>query len=164
MGVRFNRHGAKKQLFTGSAGMLHLWCNYAAPLVFLCSFVHKGIVLPQYSYWITPVLLLDTPVLLIGLLQYFDWITPVLLLDYSSTSIRIYKSTGSCFPANLHFLINSSTHFLVYLYLVYSSTSDNIYYRKMNIDKPCHNSFCEPAATERRSKKTHGFHRCTRSL
>ena len=23
----------------------------------------------------------------------------------------------------------------------------------MNIDKPCHNSFCEPAATERRSKK-----------
>ena len=30
----------------------------------------------------------------------------------------------------------------------------------MNIDKPCHNSFCEPAATERKSKKTHGFHRC----
>ena len=26
---------------------------------------------------------------------------------------------------------------------------------KMNRDKPCHNSFCEPAATERRSKKTH---------
>ena len=24
---------------------------------------------------------------------------------------------------------------------------------KMNRDKPCHNSFCEPAATERRSKK-----------
>ena len=23
----------------------------------------------------------------------------------------------------------------------------------MNIDKPCHNSSCEPAATERRSKK-----------
>ena len=23
----------------------------------------------------------------------------------------------------------------------------------MNIDKPCYNSFCEPAATERRSKK-----------
>ena len=30
----------------------------------------------------------------------------------------------------------------------------------MNIDKPCHNSFCEPAATERKSKKIHGFHRC----
>ena len=28
---------------------------------------------------------------------------------------------------------------------------------KMNRDKPCHNSFCEPAATERRSKKTHGL-------
>ena len=28
----------------------------------------------------------------------------------------------------------------------------------------CYNSFCESAATERRSKKTHGFHRCTRSL
>ena len=27
----------------------------------------------------------------------------------------------------------------------------------MNIDKPCHNSFCEPAATGRRSKKTHGL-------
>ena len=24
---------------------------------------------------------------------------------------------------------------------------------KTNRDKPCHNSFCEPAATERRSKK-----------
>ena len=24
---------------------------------------------------------------------------------------------------------------------------------KMNRDKSCHNSFCEPAATERRSKK-----------
>ena len=24
---------------------------------------------------------------------------------------------------------------------------------KMNIDKSCYNSFCEPAATERRSKK-----------
>ena len=34
----------------------------------------------------------------------------------------------------------------------------------MNIYKPCYNSFCEPAATERRSKKTHGLHRCTRSL
>ena len=34
----------------------------------------------------------------------------------------------------------------------------------MNRDKPCHNSFCEPAATERRSKKAHGLHRCTRSL
>ena len=63
---------------------------------FNCSFVHKGRVLPQYSYWITPVLLLDTPVLLIGLLQYSYWITPVLLLEYSSTSIGIYKST-ECF-------------------------------------------------------------------
>ena len=27
----------------------------------------------------------------------------------------------------------------------------------MNIDKSCYNSFCEPAATERRSKKTHGL-------
>ena len=26
---------------------------------FNCSFVHKDSVLPQYSYWITPVLLLD---------------------------------------------------------------------------------------------------------
>ena len=34
----------------------------------------------------------------------------------------------------------------------------------MNIDKSCYNSFCEPAATERRSKKAHGLHRCTRSL
>ena len=34
----------------------------------------------------------------------------------------------------------------------------------MNIDKPCHNSSCEPTATGRRSKKTHGLHRCTRSL
>ena len=25
---------------------------------------------------------------------------------------------------------------------------------KTNRDKPCHNSFCEPAATERRSKKS----------
>ena len=84
---------------------------------FNCSFVHKGSVLPQYSYWITPVLLLKysstpywitpvlalkysstpywiTPVLAldysstcIGLLQYLHWITPVLLLDYSSTPI-----------------------------------------------------------------------------
>ncbi len=68
----------------------------------------------QYSYWITPVLL-------IGLLQYLHWITPVLLLDYSSTSIRIHKSTGSCFPANP---ISSSTR-----QLVYSSTSKN---RKMS--------------------------------
>ena len=34
----------------------------------------------------------------------------------------------------------------------------------MNIDKPCHNSSCEPTATGRRSKKAHGLHRCTRSL
>ena len=34
----------------------------------------------------------------------------------------------------------------------------------MNIDKPCNNSSCEPTATGRRSKKTHGLHRCTRSL
>ena len=33
----------------------------------------------------------------------------------------------------------------------------NIYYWNMNIYKPCYNSFCEPAATERRSKKTHGL-------
>ena len=34
----------------------------------------------------------------------------------------------------------------------------------MNIDKSCHNSSCEPSAAERRSKKAHGSHRCTRSL
>ena len=28
----------------------------------------------------------------------------------------------------------------------------------MNIDKPCNNSSCEPTATGRRSKKTHGLH------
>ena len=32
-------------------------------------------------------------------------------------------------------------------------SSHSIYNMKMNRDKPCHNSFCEPAATERRSKK-----------
>ena len=51
---------------------------------FNCSFVHKDSVLPQYSYWITPVLLLDyssTPY----------WITPVLALDYSSTSIGLLQ-------------------------------------------------------------------------
>ena len=36
MGVRFNRQGAKKQLFIGSIAMLHCWCNYAAPLVPEC--------------------------------------------------------------------------------------------------------------------------------
>ena len=36
MGVRFNRQGAKKQLFIGSAAMVHCWCNYAAPLVPEC--------------------------------------------------------------------------------------------------------------------------------
>ena len=30
---------------------------------------------------------------------------------------------------------------------------------KMNRDKPCYNSFCEPAATERRSKKLTDYHR-----
>ena len=30
----------------------------------------------------------------------------------------------------------------------------------MNIDKSCYNSFCEPAATERRSKKLTDYHRC----
>ena len=40
----------------------------------------------------------------------------------------------------------------------------NIYYWNMNIYKPCYNSFCEPAATERRSKKLTEYHRCTRSL
>ena len=35
----------------------------------------------------------------------------------------------------------------------------------MNIDKSYNNSSCEPAATERRSKKTlTDYHRCTRSL
>ena len=34
----------------------------------------------------------------------------------------------------------------------------SIYNRKMNRDKPCHNSFCEPAATERRSKKLTDYH------
>ena len=51
---------------------------------FNCSFVHKDSVLPQYSYWITPVLLLEyssTPY----------WITPVLALDYSSTSIGVLQ-------------------------------------------------------------------------
>ena len=51
---------------------------------FNCLFVHKGSVLPQYSYWITPVLLLkysSTPY----------WITPVLLLDYSSTPIELLQ-------------------------------------------------------------------------
>ena len=36
MGVRFNRQGAKKQLFIGSIAMLHCWYNYAAPLVPEC--------------------------------------------------------------------------------------------------------------------------------
>ena len=36
MGVRFNRQGAKKLLFTGSIAMLHCWCNIAAPLVPEC--------------------------------------------------------------------------------------------------------------------------------
>ena len=34
----------------------------------------------------------------------------------------------------------------------------------MNRDKPCHNSFCEPAATERRSKKLTDFTDATESL
>ena len=80
MGVRFNSQGANKAAVYRQCSYVallvqlccHCWCNYAAPLVFLCSFVHKGIVLPQYSYRITPVLL-------IGLLQYLHWITPVLL-------------------------------------------------------------------------------------
>ena len=45
-----------------------------------------------------------------------------------------------------------------------SSNSNNIYYRIMNIDKPCYNSSCEPAATGRRSKKTHGLSQMQRSL
>ena len=28
---------------------------------------------------------------------------------------------------------------------------------KTNRDKPCHNSFCEPAATELKSKNAHGL-------
>ena len=78
----------------------------------ICSFVHKGSILT--------VLLLNYSSTSIELLQYFYWITPVLLLDYSSTSIQIHKSTNSCFPAKP---ISSST-----CQLVYSSTSDNIYY------------------------------------
>ena len=38
--------------------------------------------------------------------------------------------------------------YVISIYLLY------IYDMKMNRDKPCHNSFCEPAATERRSKKS----------
>ena len=36
MGVRFNRQGAKKQLFIGSIAMVHCWRSYAAPLVPEC--------------------------------------------------------------------------------------------------------------------------------
>ena len=36
MGVRFNRQGAKKQLFTGSIAMVYCWRSYAALLVQLC--------------------------------------------------------------------------------------------------------------------------------
>ena len=36
MGVRFNRQGAKKQLFIGSIAMVHCWRSYAALLVQLC--------------------------------------------------------------------------------------------------------------------------------
>ena len=35
--------------------------------------------------------------------------------------------------------------------------SHTIYYKKMNWEKSCCSSFCEPAATERRSKKAHGL-------
>ena len=88
-----------------SANIYHPNTTLKEP-AFNCSFVHKGSVLPQYSYWITPVLLLDysstsievlqyslldyssTP---IELLQYSYWITPVLLLDYSSTSIGLLQ-------------------------------------------------------------------------
>ena len=44
------------------------------------------------------------------------------------------------------------------IFLVYSSTSNNIYYKKKDREKPCHNSSCEPTATGRRSKKAHGLH------
>ena len=72
MGVRFNRQGAKKQRFTGSAAMLHLWCSYAATV--------GATMLPLwYSYarsFIKVLYCRSTP---IGLLQYLHWITPVLL-------------------------------------------------------------------------------------
>ena len=42
--------------------------------------------------------------------------------------------------------------------LVYSSTSNNIYYKKKDWEKPCHNSSCEPTATGRRSKKRSRMH------
>ena len=54
--------------------------------------------------------------------------------------------------------------------LVYSSTSKIekkvflFFYPHTLMDKPCHNSSCEPTATGRRSKKTHGFLGCARSL
>ena len=42
-------------------------------------------------------------------------------------------------------------------YILSAFLLEIIYCRKMNIDKSCYNSFCEPAATGRRSKKTHGL-------
>ena len=51
---------------------------------FNCSSAHKGSVLPQYFYWITPVLLLDYSSTCIELLQYS-------LLDYSSTCIGLLQ-------------------------------------------------------------------------
>ena len=61
-----------------------LWNTTLKEPAFNCSFVHKGSVLPQYSYWITPVLLLDYSSTSIEVLQYS-------LLDYSSTSIELLQ-------------------------------------------------------------------------
>ena len=60
----------------------------------ICSFVHKGSILT------------------------------VLLLNYSSTSIRIHKSTDSCFPAKP---ISSSTCISISSSTRISSTRDNIF-------------------------------------
>ena len=123
---------------------LYRQCSYAATV--------GATMLPLwYSYarsFIKVLYCRSTP---IGLLQYLHWITPVLLQDYSSTSIRIHKSTASCFPAKP---ISPSTR-----QPISSSTSDNTYYQNMNIDKSCHNSSCEPTATGRRSKKRSRIYR-----
>ena len=87
------------------------------------------------------------------LLHSFGTVFSFCLQRYIQSELRVPKFNNwlSLWPPNVVSLIfdkNINNIFLI------------IYYMKMYRDKSCYNSFCEPAATERRSKKLTDYHRC----
>ena len=95
MGVRFNRQGAKKQLFTDSIAMLHCWCNYAAPLVPECFTLLALPGLLVFLCWTVSIAMLNLWYTYAEPLVYLCWTFGTRMLYSSGTVFSICLQTIS---------------------------------------------------------------------